>query len=344
MSRNLFNRIAETILQHDYDGYFTQTRSACGLLGLHPLQKMTAAMRMLTYGIAADGADDYIRSAEATNLEACKKFVIKICEVFGDQYLRSPNEEDTTRLLAIGEERGFPGMLGSIDCMHWVWKNCPKKWHGMFKGHVKKPTMILEAVDSHDLWIWHALFGVPGCNNDLNVLQRSHVFAKLAEGEAPEVNYTINGHQYTMGYYLADGIYPEWATFVKTIPSPQTRKKKHFAQRQEAARKDVERAFGVLQSRFAIVRGPAKGWKRKEIGDVMKACVIMHNMIVEEERHTGWENYTYERMGERVKVSCTHAEQLSAFIQMHQQIRNKDDHSQLQDDLVEHLWQKFGHE
>ncbi|XP_047059099.1 uncharacterized protein LOC124665759 [Lolium rigidum] len=215
MSRVLFNRIVDNILEHDYDGYFTQKRSACGLLGLHPLQKMTAAMRMLTYGIAADGADEYIRSAEATNLEACKKFVIKVCEIFGDKYLRSPNEEDTARLLALGEERGFP-----------------------------------------------------------------------AEGEAPEVNYTVNGHQYTMGYYLADGIYPKWATFVKTIPSPPTRKKKHFSQRQEAARKDVERAFGVLQSRFAIVRGPAKGWKRKEIGDVMKACVIMHNMIVEEERHT----------------------------------------------------------
>jgi hypothetical protein len=180
--------------------------------------------------------------------------------------------------------------------MHWAWKNCPKKWHGMFKGHVKEPTMISEAVASQDFWILHSFFGLPGSNNDLNVLQRSHVFAKLAEGEAPEVNYTVNGHQYTMGYYLADGIYPKWATFVKTIPSPPTRKKKHFSQRQEAARKDVERAFGVLQSRFAIVRGPAKGWKRKEIGDVMKACVIMHNMIVEEERHTGRQNYTYEAM------------------------------------------------
>jgi hypothetical protein len=59
---------------------------------------------------------------------------------------------------------------------------------------------------------------------------------------------------------------------VKTIPRPQGKKKKYFSQRQEGARKDVERAFGVLQSRFAIVRGPAKGWKRKEIGDVMKAC------------------------------------------------------------------------
>jgi hypothetical protein len=86
MSRNLFKKIVETILQHDYDGYSMQKRSACVLLGLDPLQNMTAAMRMLTYGIAADGADEYVRSAESTNLEACKKFVIKVCEVFGDKY------------------------------------------------------------------------------------------------------------------------------------------------------------------------------------------------------------------------------------------------------------------
>lgn len=120
MSRNLFNRIAEGILAHDYDTYFTQTRSACGALGLHHLQKMTAAIRMLTYGIAADGADEYIRSVEATNLDSCKKFVMAICEVFREQYLRSPNEEDTARLLAIGEKRGFPGMLGSISCRWYI--------------------------------------------------------------------------------------------------------------------------------------------------------------------------------------------------------------------------------
>jgi hypothetical protein len=82
-----------------------QHTSASGAIGLHPLQKITAAMQMLTYGIAADGADEYIRSAETTNLESCKKFVIKVCEVFGERYLRSPNEQDIATLLAIGEER-----------------------------------------------------------------------------------------------------------------------------------------------------------------------------------------------------------------------------------------------
>jgi hypothetical protein len=45
--------------------------------------------------------------------------------------------------------------------------------------------MILKAISSRDLWIWHAYFGLPEYDNDLNALQHSHVFAKLTEGEAP---------------------------------------------------------------------------------------------------------------------------------------------------------------
>jgi hypothetical protein len=120
--------------------------------------------------------------------------------------------------------------------------------------------VILEAVASHALWIWHALFGLPGSNNDINVLHRSHLFDILAQGEAPTVKYTLNGHNYYMGYYLADGIYPNWSTFVKTIKAPTNLKAKYFATTQEAQRKDVERAFGVLQARFQIVRQLARLW------------------------------------------------------------------------------------
>jgi hypothetical protein len=50
-----------------------------------------------------------------------------------------------------------------------------------------------------------------------------------------------------MGYYLADGIYPEWATFVKT-PLPYSEKHKLFAKFQESARKDVEWVLGGFAS------------------------------------------------------------------------------------------------
>ncbi|XP_062203838.1 uncharacterized protein LOC133906074 [Phragmites australis] len=221
-----------------------------------------------------------------------------IVEVFGDEYLRAPNKEDTARLLDMNQRRGFPGMLGSIDCMHWRWKNCPTAWSGSFRGHVNAPTIILEAVASQDLWIWHAFFGMPGSLNDINVLHRSHLLDNLAGGVAPKVQYSINGHHYTMGYYLADGIYLEWAAFVKPIPAPVGLKHQHFVVQQAAARKDVERAFGVLQSRFPIVRGAARLWDQETLSDVMTACIIMHNMIIEDERTAGALKYVYEGSGE----------------------------------------------
>jgi hypothetical protein len=246
MNRPLFLRILKSVEEHDE--YFQQSINAAHQLGLSCLQKVTAAFRMLTYGVPADATDEYVRIGESTSIQSLKKIVKAVIEIFGDEYLREPNENDIAKLFAIGKERGFPGMLGSLDCMHWEWKNCPSAYQGMYSGYKHKPTIILEAVASKDLYIWHAFFGLPGSLNDINVLHRSPLFSKLSNGEAPKVNYNINGHDYTMGYYLADGIYPSWATLVKTIPEPRGSKRTYFAKAQEAVRKDVERAFGVLQS------------------------------------------------------------------------------------------------
>jgi len=68
------------------------------------------------------------------------------------------------------------------------------------QGDIKHPTIILEAVASYDRWIWHAFFGVAGSNNDINVLNQSPLFTNLVRGEAPIVNFTVNGHQYDKGY------------------------------------------------------------------------------------------------------------------------------------------------
>ena len=93
-----------------------------------------------------------------------------------------------------------------------------------------------------------------------------------------------NGREYHLAYYLTDDIYPNWATFVQSIRLPQTEKQSLFAKTQESVRKDVERAFGVLQARFAVVKNPSKLWDKEKIGNIMKACIILHNMIVQDER------------------------------------------------------------
>jgi hypothetical protein len=40
----------------------------------------------------------------------------------------------------------------------------------MYRGHKKEPTIILEAIASKDLCIWHAFFRMPDSHNDINVL------------------------------------------------------------------------------------------------------------------------------------------------------------------------------
>ena len=189
-------------------------------------------------------------------------------------------------------------------------------------------TVILEAVASQDLWNCHSFFGMAGSNDDINVLQRSTVFLRLADGRAPMVNYTINGNPYDKGYYLGDGIYPDWATIVKTIRNPADEKCKRFAKEQEACRKDVERAFGVLQSRWAIVRHPARTWDTKRMHEVMTACVIMHNMIVEDERADMIYDSDWLHASELV-APASGAGSYEDFIHVHQEIRNRDKHNQL---------------
>jgi hypothetical protein len=343
MSSRLFKRIAEAVEKHDK--YFVQKVNAAGHYGFTCLQKVTAAFRQLAYGVPADYVDEYIRMGESTAIESLRKFVAAICEVFGNEYLRAPNEDDTTRLLHIAEKCGFPGMLGSIDCMHWKWKNCPTAHHGMYCGHVKEPTIILEAVASTDLWIWHAFFGLPGSHNDINVLRRSPLFDRLVKGEAPYVTYTVNGHNYDMGYYLADGIYPPWSTFVKTIKAPANLKDKNFAAAQESQRKDVERAFGVLQARFAIIRNPARFWDEATLRDIMMACIIIHNMVIEDERDVVGFDVPYDKTAadtQRV-VSRAGTSNFSSFV--HQdRIEDSLMHHELKEDLVEHLWERQGHQ
>jgi hypothetical protein len=73
---------------------------------------------MLCNRVAMDTIAEYVCIGESTTIESMRRIVIAVVEIFEAEYLRSPNENDITHLLAIAEERDFPDMLGSIDYMH----------------------------------------------------------------------------------------------------------------------------------------------------------------------------------------------------------------------------------
>ena len=90
-----------------------------GTIGFSGYQKCTSALGILAYGMVADSLDEYLRMSERTCGDAMVRFATTVVEVFGPQYLREPTVADTERLLPVSEARGWPGLLESLDCMHW---------------------------------------------------------------------------------------------------------------------------------------------------------------------------------------------------------------------------------
>ncbi|KAL6634082.1 hypothetical protein ACP70R_026753 [Stipagrostis hirtigluma subsp. patula] len=181
----------------------------------------------------------------------------------------------------------------------------------------------------------------------LDAKDKSPLFIQAIKGEAPTVHYTVNGTQYDMGYYLADGIYPEWAAFVKTVHAPQTVEDKLYALKQEGARKDVECSFGVLQSRFDIIRRPARLWKQADVVNIMQACVILHNMIVEDEKEAIKDvlDLNYNPSATIVlppEVSTKANPTFAEALRRNSAIKARPTHRKLKKDLIEHIWQRYG--
>jgi hypothetical protein len=156
-------------------------------------------------------------------------------------------------------------------------------------------------------------------------------------GEATDMTFEVNGQEYNRYYLLADGIYPPWSCFVQSIHEPDDEKRKHFASRQEACRKDVERCFGVLQARFSIIRNPCRQWSLDTIADIMFACCILHNMIMDDEHDVpGLENVVGNAAVDNVPMR--RGITLDQFTRHTAEIENADTHYALRGDLIEHLW------
>ena len=140
-------------------------------------------------------------------------------------------------------------MLGSIDCMHLDRGNCPKALHAQFKIRDHKyPTLMLEAIAVYTMWIWHAYY-ILGWYDDLNVLYGSLLFDDLPAAKVSKAPFVVNRKTYNKGYYLTDGIYPWWSTFVKTYYVARDEKTMKFKNVQESSRKDTE-----LQGRWGIIQ------------------------------------------------------------------------------------------
>lgn len=285
ISKPRFQRLMEDIAA-DGVSFYLNTIDAAGKQGSSFEARLLLPLKTMAYGVGYHMLRDHFQMSSTQARKCCVMFDRTIKRIYENEYLRLPTKRDIKAIEALHKAvHNFPGMFGSLDCMHTQWKNCPTAWQGQYKGKESKPSIILEAISDYHMWFWHAAYGFAGTLNDLNILTLSPWFASLLDGtfeklEESVVPFQINGKEFKKMYVLVDGIYPQYSRFVQGLKSPVGGKQKKYTAWQEACRKDIERAFGVLQAKWQCVARPMHQIELQNVGARMAACLILHNMCV----------------------------------------------------------------
>lgn len=287
ISRERYRWIEDRILSDPEDNFFQRKKAHFGRLrGPSHEAKILLPLKTWAYGVACHCFTDYFQMSPQYARECCRRLREIIRRLFQDEFLRLPTQQD---MKAIDElhrhQHNVPGMFGSLDCCHTFWKNCPVAWQGGFKGAKGKPSIVLEAACDYNLWFWHASYGYAGTNNDISIFNLSPLMENMLNGRFHEIEslvvpYEIAGEEFQRMFLLVDGIYNQYARFVQGIKEPIYEDEKRFTRWQESARKDIERAFGILQSHWQILARPMQFWHLEDIACQVSACLILHNMLI----------------------------------------------------------------
>ena len=285
ISRGRFQRLFEDV-GNSGDPFYLNTTDALGKPGASMEARLLLPLKCLAYGVPPHAFTDYFQMSKTLSKKCCNHFDKTVKKLYEKEYLRLPTKKDVENVLKLHKTvHGVDGMFGSIDCMHTYWKNCPVAWQGSFKGKEKKPSIVLEALSDYHMWFWHAAYGYAGTLNDTTILHMSPLLDSFIDGsfaeiESTSVPFAIGEEEFNKCFVLADGIYPPFARFVKGIEMPISMKEKMYTSWQEAARKDIERSFGVFQAKWQVFDRPIHTMKLGRISTKMSCCLILHNMCV----------------------------------------------------------------
>ncbi|XP_026458644.1 uncharacterized protein LOC113359186 [Papaver somniferum] len=106
-------------------------------------------------------------------------------------------------------------------------------------------------------------------------------------------------------------------------------------------RRDVERAFGILKRKFAIICGPYRGLSAREKHETILTVIIMHNMVIQETRHNkNWTNHQDEDLRHEIQPAI--GSPARNYTQMTSHIENKTLYNRLREDPRANMWAEFG--
>lgn len=197
--------------------------------------------------------------------------VLLVLKHIAKEKLDCPLDTDSLEAMAHDFERvcGFPDTIGAIDGT-LIRIARPREHEGWYcrKGY---PAVNVQAVvDSHARFLSCSIRS--GSSNDQSLWNRSGFRQRLLQA-IPERFHLVGDSGYKLWCHLLTP-YPELEAFA--CP-----KKSLYNYCHSKTRIVVERAFGILKNRWRILLRKVDQKSDSNIGNVIVACMVLHNLLIE---------------------------------------------------------------
>lgn len=193
---------------------------------------------------------------------------------------------------------GFPGCIGSTDCVHIRWERCPSVWASAYRNGKHTFTSIAyEMTVTHSKKFQATTTGHYGTISDRTIFK----FDGFVQQVRKHSLYTNAEYELQVGenewvtekgvYLLVDGGYHKWRIMQCPYKHTGDTDKVRWSEFAESVRKDVECSFGILKKRFQFLKNGVNWQNKNDIDNAVFSCVILHNMLHEFDGYDErWEN------------------------------------------------------
>ncbi|XP_050220700.1 protein ALP1-like isoform X1 [Mercurialis annua] len=216
----------------------------------------------------------YARSGETISRQF--HVVLKAVMKRGKYYIREANSNENYQ--DNGKWKFFEGVLGALDGTH-IQMTVPFEDRARYRNRKGDLSTNVLGVCDPKMKFTYVLPGWEGSATDPRIL-----------GEALHRRNRLKIP--SNKYYLVDGAYTNGPGFLAPYRGTRyhlnlwrgnrpTNYKELFNLRHSSARNTIERAFGLLKKRWAILRAPSFFDKQTQVR-IINACFILHNFIREE--------------------------------------------------------------
>ncbi|XP_065564164.1 uncharacterized protein LOC136029592 [Artemia franciscana] len=225
--------------------------------------------------------------ASRVSRAALSGIIMETCQalwtVLQPLYMKPPTEED---LKLVSREFNdlwqFPNCIGAVDGKHCRIHKPPNSGSDYHNFYDFESIVLMAVVDARYRFLYIDV-GAKGKENDSTVFKRSSF------GKALEVNrLPVPGDKELPNtscplphVFIGDEAFPLKTNFLKPFSryGDLTTDKKIFNYRLSRARRVVENTFGILASRFQVLKSTKMG-KLDTIDHIVKAVCVLHNFLM----------------------------------------------------------------